>query len=215
MRIKQHSPGECRSFDCVSRRKSPEFVCFRVRARACSRFLHLVWTGERGLASGDDLVLMSNAKCGLIQAWDVFCLRVPEAVFRASPGNAPSPRPPDQCRRRRRTYCAGVSDTDIGRGGGLCSTEQAPRSLNLCCHSLPSDGVDRPFRARTLTPLLRPIVSDISRSGKGARADMCRGRGWNGAVCTDLCTSYYVPHRLSLRGAPRNTFWGPGSGCPV
>ena len=96
------------------------------------------------------------------------------------------------------------SDTDIGRGGGLCSTEQAPRSLNLCCHSLPSDGVDRPFRARTLAPLLRPIVSVSSRSGKGARADMCRGRGWNGAVCTDLRT--FTMCRIGYpRGGPLET----------
>ena len=141
------------------------------------------------------------------------CIR--GAVCCASLGHVPTPRPPNKCRRRWRICVSAASDTELRRGGGLCSTDQAPESLNLCCHSLPSDGVDRPFRARTLTPLLRPIVSVSSRSGKGARADMCRGRGWNGAVCTDLCTSYYVPHRLSLRGAPRNTFWGPGSGCPV
>ena len=163
-----------------------------------------MWTAERVLASGDDLVLMPSAKCGLIQAWNVFCLRVPEAVFRASPGNVPSPRPPDQCRRRRSTYCAGVSDTDIGRGGGVCSTEQAPESLILCCHSLPSDGLGRPFRARTLTPLLRPIFPVIVRSGKGARAGMLRGMGWNGAVCTDLRT--FTMCRIGYpRGYPLET----------
>ena len=95
------------------------------------------------------------------------------------------------------TCWSGASNTVTDTGEGLCSTDQAPESLNLCCHSLPSDGVDRPFRARTLTPLLRPIVSDISRSVKGARADMCRGRGWNGAVCTDLrtvlCAASVIP----------------------
>ena len=149
---------------------------------------------------------MTSATHRLTPPCNVFCLRVPEAVFRSSPGNVPSPRPPDQCRRRRRTYCAGVSDTDIGRGGGLCSTEQAPRSLSLCCHSLPSDGVDRPFRARTLAPLLRPIVSVSSRSGKGARADMCRGRGWNGAVCTDLrtvlCAASVIPEGGASKHLP-------------
>ena len=30
----------------------------------------------------------------------------------------------------------------------LCSTEQAPESLNLCCHSLPSAGPHRPFPGR-------------------------------------------------------------------
>ena len=119
------------------------------------------------------------------------CFAAAHALRRASAGHVPSPRPPDQCRRRRKTYRAGVSDTDIGRGGGVCSTEQAPESLILCCHSLPSDGLGRPFRARTLTPLLRPIASVRSsavrlRSGKGAWAGMLRGTGWNGVVCTDL-----------------------------
>ena len=121
--------------------------------------------------------------------------RMPYAVPAA--GHVPTPGPPDQCSRRQDTCWSGASNTVTDTGEGLCSTDQAPESLNLCCHSLPSDGVDRPFRARTLTPLLRPIASDISRSVKGARADMCRGRGWNGAVCTDLrtvlCAASVIP----------------------
>ena len=144
---------------------------------------------------------MTCATHGPIPLCSRLCLCVPDALRRASRGHVPTPRPPNLCRRRRRIYCAGVSDTDIGRGGGLCSTEQAPRSLSLCCHSLPSDGVDRPFRARTLAPLLRPIVSVSSRSGKGARADMCRGRGWNGAVCTDLRTFTMCPIGYPRGGA--------------
>ena len=140
---------------------------------------------------------MTSATHRLTPPCNVFCLCVPEAVCRASRGHVPNPRPPNKCRRRWRICVSAASDTELRRGGGLCSTEQAPESLNLCCHSLPSDGVDQPFRARTLTPLLRPIVSDISRSVKGARADMCRGRGWNGAVCTDLrtvlCAASVIP----------------------
>jgi hypothetical protein len=143
------------------------------------------------------------------------CFAAAHALRRASAGHVPSPRPPDQCRRRRSTYCAGVSDTDIGRGGGVCSTEQAPESLILCCHSLPSDGLGRPFRARTLTPLLRPIFSVSVRSGKGARAGMLRGMGWNGAVCTDLRTFTMCRIGYPRGGPPRNTPQRPGTGCPV
>ena len=35
----------------------------------------------------------------------------------------------------------------------LFSTEKAPRSLNLCCQSLVSDGIRRPFCGRTPNPL--------------------------------------------------------------
>ena len=158
---------------------------------------------------------MASATRWLIQPWDVFCLRVPEAVFRASPGNVPKPMPPGQCSRRQYSCCTGASNTETDTGKVLCSTEQAPRSLNLCCHSLPSDGVDRPFRARTLTPLLRPIVSVSSRSGKGARAGMLRGMGWDGAVCTDLRT--FTMCRIGFpRGACGETppgDLGAGSQC--
>ena len=118
----------------------------------------------------------------------VYCLCVHEAVCHAGLGNVPAPQPSDQCWVRQRTCCADASSTDIHPRMDLCSTDQAPESLNLCCHSLPSDGRDRPFRGRVPNPLVRAHVPTVSGSGKGAWAGMLRGTGWDGVVCTDLRT---------------------------
>ena len=81
-------------------------------------------------------------------------------------------------------HCSGVSDPEMGPGEVLCSTQagQAPRGPHLCCHSLPSDGQDRPFRGRVPTPLVTPIVAAVSRSGMGAWAGSCGEMGWDGSV---------------------------------
>ena len=101
--------------------------------------------------------------------------RTPYAVPAA--GHVPTPGPPDQCSRRQNTCCSGASHTETDTGDGLCSTEQAPKSLDLCCHSLPLGGRSRPFRGRVANPMVRPIVSVGSGSGNGAWAGMLRGTG--------------------------------------
>ena len=70
----------------------------------------------------------------------------------------------------------------------LCSTEQAPRSLNLCCQSLLSDGIRRPFYGRTPNPLATAQKPTVARPGMDARAAMCWGVGRDGMVCTGLRT---------------------------
>ena len=70
----------------------------------------------------------------------------------------------------------------IGGATWHASTGQAPRGPHLCCHSLPSDGQDRPFRGRVPTPLVTPIVAAVSRSGMGAWAGSCGEMGWDGSV---------------------------------
>ena len=116
-------------------------------------------------------------------------------------GHVPTPRPPDQCSRRQNTSCAGASNTVTDTGEGLCSTDQAPESLNLCCHSLPSDGVDRPFRARTPAPFLRLTVSPRFRSGMGAWADRCREMGWDG-VFYSICKRFTMCCLTACGGGP-------------
>ena len=147
---------------------------------------------------------MTCATHGPIPLCSRLCLCAPDALRRASRGHVPTPRPPNKCRRRWRICVSAASDTVLRRGGGLCSTEQAPRSLNLCCHSLPLGGRSRPFRGQVANPMVRPIVSVGSGSGKGAWAGMCRGRGWNGAACTDLRTLLCAASVIPVGGHPKH-----------
>ena len=112
-----------------------------------------------------------------------FCLRrffvcaCPRPSAVQAPGHVPTPRPPDQCGRRQRTCVPAASRTDTDTWEVVCSTEQAPESLNLCCHSLPLGGRSRPFRGQVANPMVRPIISVGSGSGNGAWAGMLRGTG--------------------------------------
>ena len=160
-----------------------------------------------------------------------FCLRrffvcaCPRPSAMQAPGHVPTPRPPDQCGRRQRTCVPAASRTDTGTWEDVCSTEQAPESLNLCCHSLPSAGPHRPFPGRVPNPLVRPILPASSRSGRAGRGGMCVGLGSNGLECAALhsftmcALSHAGGHRRgSHRYAPRahsplaHTHPKPGAG---
>ena len=104
-----------------------------------------------------------------------FARAEPEPSSVPATGHVPTPRPPDQCSRRQNTCCSGASNTETDTGDGLCSTEQAPESLNLCCHSLPSGGLDRSARGQVPNPLVRAHIPAVSGSGNGAWAGMLRG----------------------------------------
>ena len=125
----------------------------------------------------------------------VFVSRVHKAVCRASPGHVPTPGPLRQCGRRQRTCVPAASRTDTDIWEVVCSTGQAPESLNLCCHSLPSAGPDPPFPGRVPHPLVRPILPASSRSGRAGRAGMCAGFGSDGTVCAVCAHVYYVRTR--------------------
>ena len=117
------------------------------------------------------------------------------AVCRASPGHVPTPGPPCQCGRRQRTCVPAASRTDTDIWEVVCSTDQAPESLNLCCHSLPSAGPDPPFPGRVPRALVSPICPVRSRSGRAGRAGMCAGFGSDGTVCAVCAHVYYVRTR--------------------
>jgi hypothetical protein len=108
---------------------------------------------------------------------------VHKAVCRASPGHVPTPGPLCQCGRRQRTCVPAASRTDTDTWEVVCSTDQAPESLNLCCHSLPSAGPDPPFPGRVPRALVSPICPVGSRSGRAGRAGMCAGFGSDGLEC--------------------------------
>ena len=96
----------------------------------------------------------------------------------------------------------------------LCSTDQAPRSVHLCCQSLLSAGMHRPIRSRTPTPLVRPIIPIVAGPGMGAWAGMGRGAGRVGWFAPSAHVLLYVASVIT-EGAPRNTTQGLGTGCPV
>ena len=122
----------------------------------------------------------------------VFVSRVHKAVCRASPGHVPTPGPLCQCGRRQRTCVPAASRTDTDIWEVVCSTDQAPESLNLCCHSLPSAGPDPPFPGRVPRALVSPICPVGSRSGRAGRAGMRAGFGPECTVCAAHAHIYYV-----------------------
>ena len=107
---------------------------------------------------------------------------VPEAVCRACWRGLPLTETQPQTLEHLAIDWRGAPKSEIRSRAALFSTEQAPRSPHLCCHSLPSDGRDRPFRGRVPTPLVTPIVAAVSRSGMGAWAGSCGEMGWDGSV---------------------------------
>ena len=132
----------------------------------------------------------------------VFVSRVHQAVCRASPGHVPTPGPLCQCGRRQRTCVPAASRTDTDTWEVVCSTDQAPESLNLCCHSLPSAGPDPPFPGRVPRALVNPICPAGSRSGRAGRAGMCAGFGsdaWHNLCCVRTCL--LCAHSVTLAGS--------------
>ena len=168
--------------NCVCRRNSEEILWSSCGLRAVFMFVLSVGRRRAGVRIGGWFSPRDKCHARAHTTMECFCSFVPEAAIRASPGNAPAPMPPNQCRRRQDTRCSGASDPEMGPGEVLCSTGQAPRGPHLCCHSLPSDGRDRPFRGRVPTPLVTPIVAAVSRSGMGAWAGSCGEMGWDGSV---------------------------------
>ena len=185
-------------------------------ARAHMLMLVLVFGSWRaGIRIGGGCSPHCQCYAPALTTMDAFCLRVPKAVCRASRRPCADPRAsrsvfeaPGHMLVWRLEHCDGH------RGGSVRhrSGSRKPESV------LSQPPVGR--RGPTVSGPHPDPAPETHRLGyfqvwEGRAGRYVPGKGMEWCGLHRFAHINYVPHRLSPRGAPRNTSWGPGSGCPV